>query len=48
MRDTYLQYDKVIDTATAAHNEEEDGRQSSANLSLEYNVNDRFKNEVSR
>ena len=44
--DTYKQYDKEIDTATAAHNEEEDSIQSSANLSLEYDLNERFKNEV--
>ncbi len=45
--DTYKQYDKEVDTASAAHNEEEDSLQSSANLSLEYNFNEKFNNEVS-
>ena len=45
--DTYKQYDKEVDTATATHNESEDSVQSSANISLEYNYNKNFINEVS-
>ena len=43
--DTYLQYDKEVDTATATHNEEEDGIQSSSNLSLIYKLNEKFDNK---
>ena len=43
--DTYLQYDKEVDTATATHNEEEDGIQSSSNLSLIYKLNEKFNNK---
>tara|TARA_Y100001970_G_scaffold55808_1_gene70677 strand:- start:6533 stop:8470 length:1938 start_codon:yes stop_codon:yes gene_type:complete len=43
--DTYLQYDKEVDTATATHNEEEDGIQSSSNLSLVYKPNEKFTNK---
>ena len=45
--DTNKQYDKEVDTATAAHNEEEDSLQASTGLSLEYNFNEKFNNEVS-
>ena len=45
--DTYKQYDKEVDTATATHNESEDSVQSSANISLEYEHNKNFINEVS-
>ena len=45
--DTYKQYDKEVDTATATHNESEDSVQSSANISLEYKYNKNFINEVS-
>ena len=44
--DTYLQYDKEVDTATATHNEEEDGIQSSSNLSLVYKPNEKFTNKL--
>jgi len=43
--DTYLQYDKEIDTATATHSEEEDGIQSSSNISLIYDLNKKFTNK---
>ena len=45
--DTYKQYDKEVDTATAAHNEEEDSIQSSTRFSLEYDSNKNFNNEFS-
>lgn len=47
LSDTYKQYDKEVDTATATHSEEENSSQSSANVSLEYKYNDKFINEVS-
>ena len=34
--ETYLQYDKEVDTATADHSEEEDGLQSSSSIGLTY------------
>ena len=43
--ETYLQYDKEIDTATAAHNEEEDGVRSSSNISFVYKPNKKFSNK---
>ena len=43
--DTYLQYDKEIDTFTAAHSEEEDGIQSSSNIALVYKLNEKFTNK---
>ena len=43
--ETYLQYDKEIDTATAAHNEEEDGVRSSSNISFFYKPNKKFSNK---
>ena len=45
--DTYKQYDKEVDTATATHNEEEDSIQSSANFSLKYDLNKKFNSELS-
>ena len=44
--DTYLQYDKVIDTATATHDEEADGTESSYNISMIYDVNEKFTNNL--
>ena len=43
--DTYLQYDKEIDTATATHDEEVDGIESSYNMSMTYDYNERFSNK---
>ncbi len=43
--DTYKQYDKEVDTASATHNEEEDGVQSSSNISLIYKPNKNFSNK---
>ena len=47
LRDTYLQYDKVIDTATATHNEEENGRHYLASGALTYKPNKKFSNKLS-
>ena len=47
MRDTYLQYDKVIDTATATHSEEENGRHYLASGALIYKKNEKFTNKFS-
>ena len=43
--ETYLQYDKEIDTATADHSEEEDGLQSSSSIGLIYKPNEKFKSK---
>tara|TARA_B100000945_G_scaffold320862_1_gene332463 strand:+ start:1028 stop:2959 length:1932 start_codon:yes stop_codon:yes gene_type:complete len=43
--ETYLQYDKEVDTATATHNEEEDGVRSSSNIALIYKPNEKFINK---
>ncbi|MBD1143953.1 TonB-dependent receptor [Pelagibacterales bacterium SAG-MED33] len=43
--DTYLQYDKEIDTATATHDEEVDGIESSYNMSMTYDFNEKFSNK---
>ena len=45
--DTYLQYDKVIDTATATHDEEADGTEASYNMSFVYDYNEKFTNKLS-
>ena len=37
--ETYNQYDKEVDTATATHNEEVDAVQSSSNIALIYKPN---------
>ena len=42
--DTYLQYDKEIDTSSATHDEEVDGTVASYNMSMIYNLNDKFTN----
>lgn len=47
LRDTYLQYDKVIDTATATHSEEENGRHYLASGALTYKKNEKFSNKLS-
>lgn len=44
--DTYLQYDKVINTATATHDEEVDGTEASYNMSIYYDLNKKFKNKL--
>ncbi len=44
--DTYLQYDKVVDTATATHDEEVDGTEASYNASIIYDLNKRFTNTI--
>ena len=43
--DTYLQYDKEIDTATATHDEQVDGIESSYNMNMTYNYNEKFSNK---
>ena len=47
LRDTYLQYDKVVDTATATHSEEENGRHYLASGALNYKLNEKFSNKLS-
>ena len=44
--ETNKQYDKEINTATATHNEEEDGVQASGNISFEYELNEKFNNTL--
>ncbi len=44
--ETYSQYDKEVDTATADHSEELDALQSSANISLVYEPNSQFTNKL--
>ena len=43
--DTYLQYDKEVDTATATHDEEVDGIESSYNMSMTYDYDEKFSNK---
>ena len=42
--DTYLQYDKEVDTATATHDEEFDGIEASYNMSIIHDINNKFTN----
>jgi len=44
--ETYSQYDKEVDTATADHSEELDALQSSASISLAYEPNSQFNNKL--
>ena len=44
--DTYLQYDKEVDTSTATHDEEVDGIESSSNIGINYDVNEKFNNNL--
>ena len=44
--ETYSQYDKEVDTASADHSEELDALQSSANISLVYEPNSQFTNKL--
>jgi len=44
--ETYSQYDKEVDTATADHSEELDAVQSSSNIALIYKPNDQFTNKL--
>ncbi len=44
--ETYLQYDKEVDTSTATHSEEVDGVESSSSLGLIYNFNENFTNKL--
>ena len=46
LTETNKQYDKEVTSASATHNEEEDGMQASGNMSLEYKVNEKFTNTV--
>ena len=43
--ETYLQYDKELDTATATHSEEVDGVESSSSISLVYKPYEKFSNK---
>ena len=45
--DTYLQYDKVLDTPTATHDEEVDGTEYSSNISISYDINKNLNNNIS-
>ena len=42
LRDSYLQYDKELDTATADHSEEEDGRHIFTTGKLIYKFNEKI------
>ena len=44
--ETYLQYDKEVDTTTTTHSEEVDGVESSSSLGLIYNLNENFTNKL--
>ena len=44
--ETYSQYDKEVDVATADHSEELDALQSSSNISLVYEPNSQFTNKL--
>ena len=44
--DTYLQYDKEINSATATHDEEVDETQAAYNMSFIYDVNKNFTNSL--
>tara|TARA_Y100000590_G_scaffold466262_1_gene641026 strand:+ start:115 stop:2028 length:1914 start_codon:yes stop_codon:yes gene_type:complete len=44
--ETYNQYDKEVDTATATHSEEVDAVQSSSNIGLVYKPNQKFTNKL--
>ena len=44
--ETYSQYDKEVDVATADHSEELDALQSSSNISLVYEPNSQFANKL--
>ena len=46
-RDTYLQYDKVIDTVTATHSEEESGRHYLLSGAMTYRQSEKFSNKLS-
>ena len=46
-KDYYLQYDKELDTATADHSEEEDGKHIFSTGKLIYKINDKFQNSLS-
>ena len=43
--DTFSQYDKEVNTATATHNENAEGIQSSSNVALVYKPNEKFINK---
>ena len=45
--DTYLQYDKVIDTISTTHDEEVDETQASYNTNIIYDINEKFSNNFS-
>ncbi len=47
LRDSYLQYDKVVDTATATHSEEENSRHYLTSGTLIYQSNEKFENKFS-
>ena len=46
LTDTYMQYDKVVDTATATHDEEVDAIESSASINLIHDTNEKFTNKL--
>ena len=41
-----MQYDKVVDTATATHDEEVDAIESSASINLIHDTNEKFTNKL--
>ena len=46
-RDSYLQYDKELNTSSADHSEEEDGKHIFSTGKITYEVNEKFKNSLS-
>ncbi len=44
--DTYLQYDKVVNTDSTTHSEEVDEIQASSSLGLNYKYNEKFSNKL--
>ncbi len=46
LTDTYMQYDKVVDTATATHDEEVDAIESTTSINLTHDTNEKFTNKL--
>lgn len=45
--DAYLQYDKVLNTATTTHDEEVDSTEAFSNINIIYDINNSFSNKLS-
>ncbi len=44
--ETYLQYDKEINTATTTHSEEADGLEASTNIGLNFKIGEKFSSDL--